>query len=133
MSFFNFLEDELLDHVWGNASYSAPANLYVGLSTTTPAEDGTNITEPGGGSYARVTIVNNATNWPAASAGSKANGTAITFVKATGSWGTVTHFMFFDAITTGNALAFGALTASKTIDTDDTASFAIGDLTITLD
>ena len=133
MSFFNYLENKLLDLVWSNTAYSIPDPLYVGLSTTTPSDDGTNITEPSGGAYARVSVAQNATNWPAASAGSKSNGTAITFPKATASWGTVTYFFFSDAATSGNAMAYGALTASKTIDTDDTPSFAIGDLTITLD
>ena len=132
-SFGDFLEDELLDHVFGNAAYSAPATLYVGLSTADPTDDGSGIAEPSGGSYARVAVTNNATNWPAASGGAKANGTAITFPQATGSWGTVTHFMIMDAASDGNMLAHAALDASKTVDSGDTLSFAIGELDITLD
>lgn len=130
--FTDFLENELLDHVFGNAAYSAPATLYVGLSTSTITDAGGNITEPGSGSYARVSVTNNATNFPAASGGAKANGTAITFPQATASWGTVTDFFIADASSGGNILAYGALTASKTIDSGDTASFAIGELDITL-
>ena len=134
MSFADYLENELLDHVWGASAYSAPANIYVGLSTTAPADDGTNITEPAGGAgYARVAVVNNLTNWPAAASGLKENGVAIAFPQATGSWGTVTHFFCADAAVAGNILGSGALTTPKTIDTGDTASFAIGDLDITLD
>jgi hypothetical protein len=131
-SFTDYLENELLDHVWGGADYSRPATLYVALSTTTIADDGTNQTEPSGGSYARVAVTNNSTNWPAASGGAKANGTAITFPTATAGWGTIVDFSIMDDPTAGNMLAYGTLTTSKTIDSGDTASFAIGDLDITL-
>lgn len=132
-SFTDYLENELLDHVWGGADYARPATLYVALSTTTIADDGTNMTEPAVGSYARVAVTNNATNWPAASGGAKANGTAITFPTATAGWGTILDFAIMDHITaTTNMLAYGTLTTSKTIDSGDTASFAIGDLDITL-
>ena len=134
-SFSNFLELEILDHILGNAAYSAPATVYIGLwtSTLTDASTGSTGTEVSGGSYARKSVMNNATNWPAAAAGAKANGTAITFVTATASWGTVTHFAILDAATTGNILGWGALTVSKAIGSGDTASFAIGDLDVTLD
>lgn len=134
MSFADFLENELLDHVWGGAAYSAPATIYVGLSTTAPNDDGTNITEPSGGAgYTRVAVTNNLTNWPAAVGGAKANGVAIDFNQATGSWGTVSHFFCADAASGGNILGSGVLSTSKTIDTGDSASFAIGDFDITLD
>lgn len=131
-SFADFLENELLDHVFGAASYSAPATLYIGLSTTTITDAGGNITEPAGASYARVAVTNNATNFPAASGGAKANGTAFTFPQATGSWGTVTDFFISDASSGGNILGYGALAVSKAISNGDTAAFAIGELDITL-
>lgn len=132
-SFSDFLELELLDHVFGNASYSAPATLYIALSTTTPVDAGSNFTEPSGNNYSRASVTNNGTNFPAAAAGAKANGTAITFATASGSWGTVTHFGIYDASSAGNLLAWGSLGTSKSIASGDTASFAIGDLDITLD
>lgn len=134
MSFSDFLENELLDQVWGGQAYAAPANLFVGLSTTAPADDGTNITEPpGGNGYARVSVPNDLTNWPAAVGGTKQNGTVIQFPTASGAWGTVTHFSIYDAASGGNILGSGSLTTPKTIDSGDTASFAVGDLTVTLD
>jgi len=128
----DFLELELLDHVLGNAAYTAPANVYVALFTVAPTDAGGG-TECIGGSYARVTVANNATNWPAASAGAKSNGTAITFIEATASWGTVVAFGIFDALTVGNLLYWATLTVNKTIDSGDTANFAIGELDITED
>ena len=132
-SFSDFLELELLDHVFGKAAYTAPANLHVGLSTADPTDDASGIAEPSGGSYARVAVTNNATNFPAAVGGAKANGTAITFPEATASWGACTHFFISDDPTAGNMLAHGALDTTKNVDTGDTVTFAIGDLDITLD
>lgn len=131
-SFGDVLENELLDHVFGNESYSAPATLYFALSTADPGDDGSTIAEPSGGSYARKDITNNSTNFPAASAGAKANGVAITFVQATASWGTITHVAVYDAPSGGNFLAWAALDESKAVGTGDTFSIPIGDLDITL-
>jgi hypothetical protein len=134
-SFSDYLEDEILDDIFGNAAYSVPATLYVGLWTSalSDASTGSSAGEVSGGAYARVAVTNNDTNWPAASSGAKANGTAITFTQATASWGTVTYFGIIDAATTGNMLGWGALTQSKAIGDGDTAAFAIGDLDVTLD
>jgi len=133
-SFSNFLEDEILDHVFGAAAYTAPATVYVALYTVTPTDASASGTEVTGGSYARVAVTNNATNWPASSGGAKANGTAITFPAPTASWGTVVAFAIYDAATVGNELAWGALAVNKTINNGDAApSFAIGELDITLD
>ena len=132
-SFADYLENELLDHVFGGADYVRPATLYVGLSTTTITDAGGNITEPVGGNYARVAVTNNATNFPAAASGAKANGTAISFPEATGAWGTITDFFISDASPGGNILCYGALDASKTVSSGETISFAVGALDITLD
>lgn len=132
-SFANFLEDEILDHIFSAATFTAGATLHVGLSTTTITDAGGNITEPSGNNYSRVAVTNNATNWPASSGGAKANGTAITFPQASGSWGTVTDVFISDASSGGNIYCYGALTVSKAITSGDTAQFAIGDFDITLD
>src|SRR3990167_4174500 len=128
----DFLELELLDHVLGAAAYTAPATVYVALHTADPLDDGSGA-EVSGGSYARVAVTNNATNWPAAASGAKAKGAAITFPEATASWGTVTHFGIWDAATVGNLLYHGSLTVSKAVTTGDTPSFAVGDIDITED
>ena len=110
---------------WGTLT-GAP-NVHIALSTTTPHPDGTGSTEPVGNGYARqpagAAVWNPAT---VASPSVKDNGTAVTFPQATGSWGTITHLVVYDALAAGNVIAFGALTASKAIDTDDTLNFAVG-------
>lgn len=127
MSFSNFLENELLDHVFAPAAYTAPSTVYVALYTAAPSDTGGG-TEVSGGSYART-----ACSFGTASGGSIANDAACTFPQATASWGTVTHFGVFDAQSAGNLLAWNALTTSKAVGSGDTANFAIGSLTISLD
>lgn len=133
MSFADFLENKVLDHLLGATAYSAPATVYVGVSTTTPNDDGSNFSEPSGYSYARVTVINNTTNWPNASSGLKKNGADIAFPTATGSWGTVTHFALFDDPTAGNMLLWGPLAEAKLVSNGDTLKFLANDLQVLLD
>ena len=129
-SFGDYAENAVLDWLFGSGD---PATWYIGLSTAAPTDDGSGIAEPSGGSYARVAVTNNATNWPATSGGAKANGTAITFPQASASWGTVPYFVIMDAASDGNMYAHAVLDAQKTVDSGDTLSFAVGELDITLD
>lgn len=130
-SFSDYLELELLDHVFGAAAYTAPATLYAAAYTSTPSDSGGG-TEVSGTNYSRVAITNNATNFPAASGGAKSNGTAITFPTAGGSWGTVTAIGLLDASSGGNLIAWDDFTGVA-ITTNDVLEVAIGDLDITLD
>jgi len=129
MSFANYLENKILDHITGKTSFTMPT-CYVGLSTADPGEDASGLAEPSDSGYARVTT--SGSDWDAASGGAIANAAAITFPTATGSWGTITHFALFDATSDGNMLASGALTDSETVTTNQIARFAIGELDITL-
>lgn len=108
----NFLELELLDHVVGAAVYTAPANLFFGLFTVAPTDAGGG-TECSAGNYARVSMANNLTNFPAASGGNKSNNVAVTFAQANADWAglatPVVAFGIFDAITAGNLLYWGWL------------------------
>ena len=45
----------------------------------------------------------------------------------------MTHFALMDAASGGNMLVHGALIASKSIGSGDTAEFAAGDLDVSLD
>jgi hypothetical protein len=130
-SFGNYLETEILDHIFGKGTYTPPTNIFIALSTTDPTDTGSGISEPSGGSYARKSTA--PADWDAAASGALDNANAITFVEATGSWGTISHFALYDALTSGNMLAHGALTTSKIIDNGDVASFATGDLDVSLD
>jgi hypothetical protein len=122
----NYLENALINATLRNTTYTSPATVYVGLFTSDPTDAGSG-TEVSGGSYARK-----AATFAAPSNGASSISAAIEFDQATGSWGTVTHFGIYDALTTGNLLYHGALTASKTIDTGDVFKFASGALSVTL-
>ena len=133
-SFSDYLEAAVLNHVFGATSYSPPGTLYIALFTAAPSDSGGG-TEVSGGSYARVAVTNNTTNFPNASGTSptsKSNGTTITFPTASASWGTVVAFGIFDASSGGNLIAWADLTSNKTIGSGDTASFAVSSLAITL-
>lgn len=129
----NYLENKVLDSVLGNQSFPANSTVYVALFTITPSDAGGG-TEVTGGSYARVAVANNLTNFPAASGGSKSNGTDVTFVEATANWGTIVAFGIFDAASGGNLLYWGAVSPNKTINTGMQFRFpASTGLTITED
>jgi len=129
-SFGNYLENEILDHIFGKGSYTPPT-IYVALSTADPLDDASGLSEPSGGSYARKSTA--AADWNTAASGAIDNANDITFAQATASWGTITHFALMDAVSGGNLLAHGQLTASKAIGNGDTAKFVAGDLDVTLD
>ena len=132
MSKSNILENLLLDEVLGGVNYAPAANVSVGLYTASPADAGGGV-EVTGGSYARVTLANNLTNWPGAASGSKSNGVPIAFPTATADWGIVTSFGVFDDQATPRLLYWGELAESREILTGDTPSFAPTQLTITED
>jgi hypothetical protein len=123
--------NNMLDVRFGGVASSAPATYYVGLSTTAPTNTGTNVTEPSGGAYARVAVTNDTTNFPAASGRAKSNGTVVTYPTATADWGTLTHFVLYDAATGGSMRAWGALATPQAVASGATADFPVGSLTIT--
>jgi len=126
MSFSNYLETEILDHVFGGNAYTAPATLYVGLYTSAPSDAGGG-TELSGDGYARQTATFTVTGDTAS------NNAAIEYPTATASWGTVTHIGVFDAVSGGNLLVYGTLTTSKLVDSGDVFRIPTGDLDISLD
>ena len=128
-SFADYLELKILDHITGKTSYTMPT-AYVGLSTADPLDTAAGLAEPSGNGYARVAT--DGDDWNAAASGATSNANAITFPTASGSWGTVTHFALFDAATSGNMLAHGALDSSQAITTNQIPRFAVGALDITL-
>jgi len=128
MSFSNFLETEILDHVFGAAAYTAPGTMYLALFTSNPAEDasGTEVTTSGT-AYARQSVAFTVSGNTASNTG------AVEYPTATATFGTVSHVGVMDASTGGNLMAYAALTSSKTISTGDVFRVPAGDLDITLD
>lgn len=136
--FSNYLEEQILTHLFRTSTFTKPSTIYIAACTAAPTDTdtGSTITEPAGGSYARVQLNPLDANWTDPSAGTQGetdNAAAITFPEATGSWGTITHVAIVDAATNGNLWCYTALDASKSISATDTLEFAIGDLNIQLD
>lgn len=128
----DFHANDALDEVVNGTELVSPTNFHVGLSTTAPNSDGTNVTEPVGASYARVAVTSATGSWDAASNGGTANTNDITFPQATGSWGTVTHWVIYDASTGGNLLFFATLGASQAVGNGDQVKFLPQALTMAI-
>ena len=128
MSFSNFLETEILDHVFAGAAYTAPTTHYLALYTAAPGETGggTEVSATGT-AYARQSVAFTTTG------NTTSNTAAVEYATATASYGTVTHVGVFDAVTAGNLMAYAALTTSKLIDSGDVFRVPAADLDITLD
>lgn len=128
-------ESTILNFLYGavGSPMTAPASYQIALYSVAPT-DSTAGTELSGNGYARVVVTNNTTNWGAAgSAGAaRTNQLAITFPTATGAWSTAVAWGAFDAAGTTLTI-YGNLTTSKTLATGDTASFAVGQLSISAD
>lgn len=137
MSFSDYLEDKILEHVFGGNAYTAPATLYVGLQTSASSDSAAG-TEVSGGSYARQTAAFTVSGTNPTEAATTA---AIEFPVATANWGTVTYAAVYDAATGGNMLAYAQLTdpadfvtaLPKTIESGDVFRISAGNLKIRLD
>jgi len=126
----SYQSNRIIDGQFGSVSNSIPANLYFGLSTTAPSFDGTGATEPSGNAYARVTVANNKTSFTSAALGIITNAISITFPESTGSWGTITYCLIYDASTAGNLMYYEALPVSRAVPTLTTVLFAVGALSV---
>jgi hypothetical protein len=126
MSFSNFLETEILDHVFAGSAYTAPSTHYLALFTAAPGETGGG-TEVSGGAYVRKAVAFTT------SGNTTSNNAAVEFPTASASWGTVTHVGVFDASSSGNLMAYATLSSSKAIASGDVFRVPNADLDITLD
>ena len=133
----HYFANKILPLLCGKASsLTSASSIYVGLSTTAPLADGTNVTEPVGNGYARV-LLGNASQELTQKMGTVANGHVendeiIYFPEATASWGTITHFCIFDARSSGNLLAFGPLSTSILPVANTIPIVRIGELDLSL-
>jgi len=133
MPFSTTIDNSILDHYTGKTSWTQPTAIYVGLSSTTPTKAGGNVTEPSGGSYARIQITS--AQFDAAASSATTTNTEKAFVQATADWlsgADLTDLVIYDAVTAGNFLGFKALTVAKPVLNGDTAKIPSGDLDISI-
>lgn len=130
----NYLENAVLDHIVGNATYT-PGTLYLALATAVSDAEAGTFTEVSetGTAYARQSLASS--NWASAASGSVTTSANVQFPTATANYGTVTHVVITDSATYGggNALIVQALTSSKTVENGDTFVVNTGNLTVNLD
>jgi hypothetical protein len=124
---FNTYINTIANMLFGGVG-DVPANYQVGLSTTMPNDDGTNITEVSTSltGYARITIANNKTNLTNAVDGEVTNIAAQYFNDALLPWGTIAAVVVWDDA--NNPLYAAPLTTPRPVETGDTARFPIGAL-----
>lgn len=138
----DYLEDQLIAHIFRTDSFTKPTVLAIALLTTAADDNDTGVFTASTGvevtnanAYARQSRNPLDANWSASSGGDGQtdNVAAITFPQATGSWGTVVAMAIVDNAThnAGNMLFHSTVTTSRTIDNGDTAEFAAGAITVT--
>jgi hypothetical protein len=128
-SFSDYTENLVLNYLLTANSVTRPTAWYVGLFTAAPSDPGGG-TEVSGSGYARKVTGTMSVSGTDTTA---MNSAAIEFAAASGgNWGTITHAAIFDALTTGNMLAWAPLTTSRTINDGDVFRIPASSLTVTL-
>ena len=131
MNTITFL-NRIMGNLFGTKTTPAlPTQYWLGLSSTSPGVDGTGVSEPSGGTsgYARVQL----TTLSEPTYGTISNTGAVSFNESTAPWGTMTHYVIYDAPTSGNLLMFGALTISRAVEQNTVITIRAEELTITLE
>lgn len=128
-SLSDYAENALLGHLL-NSAYTRPATVYIGLCTADPTDAATGAScneVANSGAYARKAI-----SFGAASARRITQDAQVNFDTATGSWGTITHWVITDSVTygAGNVLATGQFTSSFAPVTGNTPRIASGQVYI---
>jgi len=118
----------LLDWLMTNGTATRPTAWYVALYTAAPSDSGGG-TEVSGNGYAREAVTFAAATSPG---GTTSNSGAVSFTASGGDWGSITHIGIHDALSGGNLLWHGAMTASKTVADGDTLEFSIGNIDLTI-
>jgi hypothetical protein len=122
MSISNYAELKILDHTTGRSAFTIPTNVYVKLHLADPGEDAT--TSPA------VEATRKVVAWSAAASGTIASSATLSWTNVS-TTETYTHWSLWDAVTAGNPLWTGALSASAAVTAGDT--FEITALTLSLD
>lgn len=123
-----------LNQVMGNLfktkeTPALPSEYYIGLSSTAPNISGGNVTEPLSNSgYKRVKLEN--LSEPAD--GVITNEQAISFDESTANWGTMSHFVIYDALEDGNLLMYDTLSTPRNVEAATIVTIKANSLTLTL-
>jgi len=106
-----------------------PTTVYLGLSSTEPSVDGSGVTEPSSvDGYERVAL----SSLSEPENGVIQNESEISFPESTANWGTMTHFVIYDAKTDGNLLMYENLSQSRNVEAATIVMVKTGSLKLTL-
>ena len=132
-------QQDLLDlslHTTASTNWAAPGSLWVGLCTGTPTDTATNEMTAGTNNYVRKTLTFN----PASAASpSVATGpiAVCTFTSASGLWSTISGYILCAASTgstgTSRYIAYGTVSPSVPVSTNDVVEFAAGAFSLSFD
>jgi hypothetical protein len=127
-AFSDYLEDQITGWINGTTFPSAPTNTYVQLYSQDPTDAGSAT----GALYTRISVAAGGWTRGTGGAGTLSNTGVITITSSAASGATATHVAVFNAITGGNLLFYGALSASKSIGVGDEVKFNALQLTLTV-
>jgi len=127
------MEQKLLDHIMGQAEYTRPGNLYMGLSTTaftdSDSASAAYAKEPSGNAYARI-MVDNKIYYNSANEDLR-NTSSIDWAEATGAWGDIEYWGIFDGSASSDDLVMhGSFSSATTVSSGDQFRIATGDFEI---
>ena len=120
----NIIENQLLDALVGTTAYTVTTPIKLALVTANGSDSAAG-TEVTGGSYARQNIT-----FGAASGGQIGNSGTISFTDMPSC--TVVGIELYDSAGSPKRLAYGPLTASRTVTAGDTVQFAASSVTLSL-
>jgi hypothetical protein len=131
-NFTDYMEEVIIKWLRNDTPVSAPTALGLALfmggsSIEANLEDGivTDEVPTATTNYTRKVIT-----LAAHSDGNTSNTAEIAWPAATTDWGTITHFGIVDD--SSNLLMWGALSAAKTVNTNDVFKFGIGDILLSV-
>lgn len=133
----NYLETQILNHLFRGTPYTAPATIYVALCTDTlddTFENGSDLPEPSAANgYVRKPIASTAAKWSAPTEdGIIKNVEEVKWDKV--QWeDTIRAVALCNAATGGKVLFWGDLSREKVVTQDDSISFAADSLSIQID
>jgi len=130
----SWLEARIMEYVFdGTEPPTPPSELYVGLHTGDPGEDGSS-NEVSASDYSRKQT--SLSIWTVSGSGptEAENSNAISFPRAENNWGAVSHGSLWDdtAGSNGNCLWKGDLNSTQTIETDDRMVIGSNEFTATI-
>jgi hypothetical protein len=137
--FTDYLEEGLLNHIFGGTPFSQPTDIYVALLgsvPTDPTDDaGVAAAEITGTDYERQLVSAWTVSTDVSGLTSAINDNPISFPTVpAGGWGTVAGFGIYDtsAVQTGSLLMFGEFSFPISVGEGSTVTFQPGDLKINL-